>query len=63
VNRHAVNLVGLGLIFGAAIGFAIGLIYADSAWAAALGAVGAGVGIVGGAILALLWGGSETHRQ
>jgi hypothetical protein len=46
------------LILGAAIGFAMGLVLADLAVAATLGAVGAGLGIVIGAIVD-----AASHRQ
>lgn len=50
------NLVGLFLILGAAIGFALGLIVADVGMAAIFGAVGAGLGIVLGAAVAATQG-------
>ena len=45
------NLVGLFLILGAAVGFALGLIVADVGMAAIYGAAGAGLGVVLGAVV------------
>jgi hypothetical protein len=54
VDRRRTNLIGLSLIIGAAVGFALGLILAEPAGAAVFGAAGAGIGIVVGAAIASL---------
>ena len=46
MHDYTSNLVGLGLILGAAVGYALGLIITDPTTAAIFGAVGAGVGLV-----------------
>lgn len=51
LSRQRTRFVGVFLILGAAIGFTLGLILADTAVAATFGAAGAGLGIVIGAII------------
>jgi hypothetical protein len=48
------QVVGLGLIAGAAIGYALGLVTAGAASAPLFAAVGAGLGVVGGAMIRAL---------
>jgi len=54
MDRQSINLVGLFLILGAAIGFTLGIVIADAGagWAAVYGAAGAGLGVVLGAVVA-----------
>ena len=51
MHDYTSNLVGLGLILGAAVGYALGLILTDPTTAAIFGAVGAGVGLVLGSAI------------
>jgi hypothetical protein len=48
------QIVGLGLIAGAAIGYALGLIAAGADSAPLIAAVGAGLGVVAGAMVRAL---------
>ena len=52
MNRSNVHLAGIGLVVGAAIGYALGLVLGDASLAPITGTVGAGLGLVVGAALA-----------
>jgi hypothetical protein len=54
MDRQTINLVGLFLIIGAAIGFTYGMVAADLGSAAIFGAIGAALGIVLGAVASSL---------
>ena len=61
MDRYSTSLVGIFLILGAAVGFTLGLVVTDMAWAAVYGAAGAGIGIVLGAVVAS-WTGRPTRH-
>ena len=46
MHGYTSSLVGLGLVLGAAVGYALGVILTDPMTAAIFGAAGAGVGLV-----------------
>lgn len=59
MRDYTSNLVGRGLILGAAVGYALGLIVTDPTSAAIFGAVGAGVGLVLGSAVGTAQGGGR----
>jgi hypothetical protein len=61
MDRQSTNLIGMSLIIGAAVGFTLGLVLGDGGTAAVLGAVGAGLGIVIGAVVSMLRRRDETQ--
>ena len=63
LSRQRTRLVGLFPILGAAVGFTVGLITIDLAGAALLGSVGAGLGVVIGAIADLTSDGKSRKGQ
>lgn len=54
------QVVGLGLIAGAAIGYALGLVISGADLAPMFAAVGAGLGVVGGAVVRALGHGDDV---
>lgn len=54
MRNDSAQVVGLGLIAGAAIGYALGLVAAGAGSAPLIAAVGAGLGVVAGAMVRAL---------
>jgi hypothetical protein len=61
MDRQSTNIIGMSLIIGAAAGFTLGLVLGGGGSAAVLGAVGAGLGIVIGAVVSMLRRRDETR--
>lgn len=59
MERANAYLAGVGLVFGAAVGYALGLVLADASAAPVIAAAGAGIGLVVGAAASLRPGGAR----
>lgn len=54
MERANAYRAGIGLVLGAAVGYAFGLVLADAPTATIVAAIGAGIGLVAGAAAASL---------